>query len=57
MGRKVWLICKKNGEAQAYWMAEQDVEGYVNALRNRGFEDFEIARPEYGINNQGRYEL
>lgn len=53
----VWLICKKDGKASAYRMAEQDVEGYVNALRNQGFEEFEIAKSTYGINNQGRFEM
>jgi phosphosulfolactate synthase (CoM biosynthesis protein A) len=54
---KVWLIAKKGGKAEAFWMAEQDVEGYVNSLRNCGFESFEVAKPEYGINDAGRYEI
>ncbi|AHM65130.1 hypothetical protein MMB75_25410 [Paenibacillus sp. P2(2022)] len=55
--QKVWLICKKDGKASGYLMYEQDVEGYVNALRDRGFEKFEICNPVYGIDNQGRYEI
>ncbi|MGG1670015.1 hypothetical protein ACIFOE_05060 [Paenibacillus sp. NRS-1783] len=55
--KKVWLICKKDGKASAHRLAEQDVEGYVNALRNKGFEEFEISTPNYGINNQGRFEI
>ncbi|MBD7970339.1 hypothetical protein [Paenibacillus gallinarum] len=54
---EVWLICKKDGKASAHKLAEQDVEGYVNALRDKGFEEFEISKPEYGINNQGRFEV
>lgn len=55
--KEVWLICKKDGKASAHKLAEQDVEGYVNALRDKGIEEFEIASPEYGINNQGRFEV
>ncbi|WP_348624246.1 hypothetical protein ABFT51_03280 [Paenibacillus peoriae] len=55
--KKVWLICKKDGKASAYWMAEQDVEGYVNALRDKGIEEFEISASEYRINNHGRFEV
>ncbi|OPG98377.1 hypothetical protein B2I21_08485 [Chryseobacterium mucoviscidosis] len=55
--KTVWLISKKDGKASAYRMAEQDVEGYVNVLRDKGFNEFEIATTEYGINNQGRYEV
>jgi hypothetical protein len=55
--QKVWLICKKDGKASGYLMYEQDVEGYVNALRDKGFEEFEICTPVYSIDNQGRYEI
>lgn len=53
----VWLVCKKDGDATVYKMAEQDVESYVNALRDKGFRDFEISVPKYGINDQGKYNL
>jgi hypothetical protein len=55
--KDVWLICKEEGKASAHKLAEQDVEGYVNSIRNTGVEEFEIATPEYGINNQGRFEI
>ncbi|KQY90963.1 hypothetical protein ASD24_24515 [Paenibacillus sp. Root52] len=53
----IWLISKHDSEASAYKVAEQDVEGYVNTLRNKGIGEFEIASPQYGINDFGRYEI
>jgi hypothetical protein len=49
----VWLIVKKDGQASAYTIAEADVEGYVNAYRAKGYEDFTVAKALYSIDNSG----
>lgn len=54
---KVWLIGKKDKVATAFKVNEEDIEGYINALRNQGIEEFEVSTPEYGINSQGRFEI
>lgn len=54
---RVWLVCKKEGKASAYRMHKQDVEGYVNVLRDKGFREFEITASLYEINDNGRFEL
>jgi hypothetical protein len=52
-----WLIAKPNRdkylEIFVMKVAEQDIEGYINALRTKGYVSFEIASPEYGVENSG----
>lgn len=55
-----WIIAKPNKSKGlgtfAKKVAEQDVEGYINSLRVNGYESFEVASPEYGVENSGTVE-
>ncbi|WP_348623057.1 hypothetical protein ABFT51_17795 [Paenibacillus peoriae] len=49
----VWLIADKNDGKQpvTYRVAEQDAEGYTNALRDRGYVRITVARSTLEIDD------
>lgn len=51
--RNVWLIADKNNGKQpvAFRVAEQDAEGYTNALRGSGYVRITVARPTLEIDD------
>lgn len=55
-----WIIAKGKKEVDlqptAIKVAEQDVEGYINALRTKGYRKFEVASPEYAVMDKGTVE-
>lgn len=49
----VWLIGIKNELPESFKVYRDDVEGYINALRNRGYNKFHVAKEEYVIDDSG----
>lgn len=53
---QVWLIAVKVGDTHARMVSEEDAEGYINALRTKGYTIFHITRTLYTVDDAGRTE-